>query len=155
MTDDRMYDFVGFELAGEAYAIPLEHVERAIRAVAVSEIPETPDWFAGVFNWAGQTTPVFDLRPVLRLPASPLSVDDRLLFVRRSGRTCALVAETNIRVISVPSEAVVSVEEYELEPRPIRSVVRWADRIYLELDLGRLFESVAGILSESDGRAEA
>jgi chemotaxis signal transduction protein len=39
--------FVGFRLGGQSYALPLDHVERALRMVAVPHVPESPPWVVG------------------------------------------------------------------------------------------------------------
>ncbi len=36
--------FVCFRLEKQVYALPVDRVERALRMVAVKQVPESPDW---------------------------------------------------------------------------------------------------------------
>ena len=42
-----------FLLDEQRYAVPMDSVERVIRAVAVTPVPETPEFVLGLINMAG------------------------------------------------------------------------------------------------------
>ena len=61
---------VVFLVDGQRYALPLSAVDRAVRAVAVTPLPEMPPQVLGAINVHGRVLPVLSLRPcpVVRCP---------------------------------------------------------------------------------------
>jgi purine-binding chemotaxis protein CheW len=84
---------VTFLLDGRRYALPMDSVERVIRAVAVTPVPEVPEYVLGLINMAGRILPVVSLRTCLGLPDRPVRPDDQFVIVRTSGLTVALVVD--------------------------------------------------------------
>jgi len=88
-SPDRLVTFL---LNEQSFAIPLEYVERALRMVAVTPVPNAPQGILGIINLSGRLVPVLDLRPCLGLPATSPSASDRLLVLTIEGRTLAVFA---------------------------------------------------------------
>jgi purine-binding chemotaxis protein CheW len=82
-----------FRLAEQRYALRLAAVERVIRSVAVTPVPETPAFVLGLMNLAGQLLPVCSLRRWLGLADRPVRPDDQMVLVRTSSFTLALVVD--------------------------------------------------------------
>jgi len=82
-----------FRIGEQRYALRLDAVERVIRAVAVTPVPETPAFILGLVNLAGQLLPVCSLRRCLGLPDRPLRSADQLVIVRTSRFTLALMVD--------------------------------------------------------------
>jgi purine-binding chemotaxis protein CheW len=118
-----------FTRAGQPFALPLAAVERVVRAVAITPLPEAPERVLGVINVQGRLIAVIDIRRPWCLPTPPLELSDRLIIAHTSRRPVALVAD--------------SVEGVEL-PSEHRMVV--AETILPGLD------SVEGVLKCDDGR---
>lgn len=72
--------FVEFLLDEQRYALPLGAVERIVRAVHVTKIPESPAIVFGIINVGGDVVPVIDLRKRLGLRDRPMRPDDRLIL---------------------------------------------------------------------------
>lgn len=90
MSSDQV---VVFELDGQRYALRLHEVERVIRAVAVTPVPETSSFILGLINLAGRLLPVVSLRCGLGLPDRPVRPDDQFVITRTSRLTLALVVD--------------------------------------------------------------
>lgn len=56
------------------YAVALTSVERVVRAVEITPLPNAPDIVLGVINVQGRVVPVVDIRKRFRLPARAISV---------------------------------------------------------------------------------
>ncbi len=84
---------VVFLLDGQRYALRLHEVDRVIRAVAVTPVPETSAFILGLINLAGRLLPVVSLRAGLGLPDRPVRPDDQFVITRTSRLTLALVVD--------------------------------------------------------------
>ncbi len=56
------FKLVVFRLDEQRYAIPLAAVERIVRAVEVTALPEGPEIVLGVIDMEGRIRPVLDTR---------------------------------------------------------------------------------------------
>jgi purine-binding chemotaxis protein CheW len=79
-----------FVLDGQKYALPLHVVDRVLRAVEVTPLPEAPPVIAGVFSLHGRPVPVIDLRRRFKLPDRGIDVDDHFIVARSSTMLVAL-----------------------------------------------------------------
>ena len=61
---------------------------------AVTRVPGSPAWLAGVANWRGRMLPVLDLRPLLGPPACPLASQ------RPPGRRCRPAATSSSGLVA-------------------------------------------------------
>lgn len=74
-------------------ALRLSVVERVIRAVYVSPLPEAPEIVAGVINVQGRVIPVIDMRRRFRLENRRMVLTDRIVIAHTARRPVALVAD--------------------------------------------------------------
>ena len=74
-------DLVVFRVGGHAYGIPVRAVVEVTRMVALSPLPDAPDWVAGVLDLRGLPVPVVDLaRRLGRLSRTPV-LERRIVVV--------------------------------------------------------------------------
>jgi purine-binding chemotaxis protein CheW len=81
---------VVFVLDGQRYALPLPAVERVVRAVEVTVLPEAPPIVIGVINIQGRVVPVVDLRKRFHLPERAVDPEDHFIVARSSTGVVAL-----------------------------------------------------------------
>lgn len=72
---------IGFRLADQDYALPIEVIQEVIRSVEATKLPSAPTFLSGVVNLRGRVTPLVSLRNLLRLPPG----DDLFIIVCRHG----------------------------------------------------------------------
>lgn len=102
-----------FIVEDQKYALPLETVDRVVRAVEVTPLPDAPPIIAGIFNLQGRPVPVVDLRRRFRLPERPVDVDDHFV-----------VAQSSTMLVAFPvDEALGLVRDLADEPVPASDVV--------------------------------
>lgn len=70
---------IGFRLADQEYALPIDVIQEVIRAVDATKLPSAPAFLSGVINLRGKVTPLVSLRTLLRLPPD----DDKFVVVCR------------------------------------------------------------------------
>ena len=86
-------DAVVVRLGTGRFAVSLASVAEVGRVPAVTRVPGTPGWVAGVANWRGRVLPILDLRSLLGAAESPLRSDARLLVLGADGVTVGLLVE--------------------------------------------------------------
>ncbi len=134
----RQRRWVQFALDSWRFALPLETVERVVRAAEVTLLPEAPAVVLGAIDIAGDILPVFDLRKRMALPPQSLHPSQQFIIVRsprrrlvlRIDEALGLIDESDVRAIEPPPADV---------PR-IRGVLSLADGLVLIQDLERILE---------------
>lgn len=90
---------VVFVLEGQRYALALEQVERLLRAVEITPLPESFGMVCGVINLQGRVVPVLDLRRRFGLPGREIDVRDQLLVVRSGQTLIALPVDDTLGLV--------------------------------------------------------
>jgi purine-binding chemotaxis protein CheW len=129
------YYFI-FRVGQGHYALQLSNIERVLRIVAVTVLPEAPFWVDGVINYAGRVMPVVDLRQRFSEPSKAIDLDDRLLILGE----IALRIESESDVAQVPRDQVNMLPMDLKGSRPISAVIHHLGCLYLELDSDRLMD---------------
>jgi purine-binding chemotaxis protein CheW len=136
-----MSQLVVWLLDAQRYALPLDAVERVVRAVAVTPLPDAPDVVCGVIDFHNQLIPVVNMRSRLRLPSREVALSDLLLLAHGATRRVAFFVDAVAGTIEQPGRAVAPGDG-----GCIAGIVRLADGIVLIQDLDR-------VLSPADERA--
>ncbi|MCX7365748.1 MAG: chemotaxis protein CheW [Alphaproteobacteria bacterium] len=89
----QLDQFVVFSLDEQRYALPLQAIERIVRAVEVTALPHAPPMVLGVIDMAGRILPVLSLRQHFGLPDRAVVPADRFLIARTALRTVAVVID--------------------------------------------------------------
>ena len=121
----------------QRYALPLSAVERVVRIVEVTPLPDAPDIIAGVVNVQGRIIPVADIRKRFRLPAREISLSDQLIVARTSRRPVALVVDAVIGIVEYREQEVTAAEDILPHIRYVEGVVQLKDGMTLIHDLDR------------------
>lgn len=129
---------VVFRLESREYAFPLAVVIEILRMVALTDVPESPPWFAGVINLRGRTVPVIDLRARLGLVPDPPKLDNAVVIAEADGRPVGFVADQVIDVPTLPPGSVDAVDDVAGEMHPVTAVARTEERLVMVLDPVRL-----------------
>ncbi|MBN1485081.1 MAG: purine-binding chemotaxis protein CheW [Chloroflexia bacterium] len=128
-----------FEVAGQAYGLPVGHVIRIIDMVEITRLPAAPPIVVGVIDFAGRVIPVVDMRQRLQRPLRPYSLGTPLIVAWLNGRTLALIVDRVSGVeelrpenVDVPSE--IFTADMILQARHLVGVARREQDLLLVLD---------------------
>jgi len=102
---------VVFTLDDERFALNLTRVERIVRAVEVTHLPDAPKTVLGVINVEGRIVPVVNTRKRLGLPERVIELDDLCSIVNGDGTSLALVADEVLPVLEIPDKRLVSSDD--------------------------------------------
>jgi len=120
-----------FRLGAQRYALPLEAVERIVRAVEVTPLPGAPASVLGAIDVQGLVVPVLSIRRRFGLPQSDIGTSDQFVLTRAAQRRVALAIDTAEGVLEHPAEAIVDAARITPGAGQIRGVVRLDDGLVL------------------------
>jgi purine-binding chemotaxis protein CheW len=132
------HQLVVFTLDEQRYAVPLSAVERIVRMVEITSVPQTPEIVLGVINVHGWIMPVVNLRRRFRLPEREPHPHDQLLIAHTSRRPVALVIDAVTEVVTLAAQDVVGGEKILAHLEYVAGVVKGGDGLILIHDLDRL-----------------
>ena len=96
---------VVFSLDNQRYALALDRVQRSIRVVAITPLPEAPAIVLGIIDLGGVVIPVIDIRMRFRHPPREVRLSDHLIVATAGKRTVALLVDETKGVIEVSPES--------------------------------------------------
>jgi purine-binding chemotaxis protein CheW len=134
-TAEQAVRLVVFSVDQHRYALPLDVVERIVRAVAITALPKAPAVVLGIIDVAGCLVPVFNLRRRFRLPERPLRPTDQLLLARVAQRSVALVIDEARGVVERAAGAIVAADEIAPHLQYLQGVLQFEDGLVLIQDL--------------------
>lgn len=150
--------FLQFELAGQAYALPLEQVREVTPAARdATALPHTDEVMIGVRPLRGELLPLVSMRTLLGLAPKTPEASDRVVVASLGEASLGLVVD-HVRAILRANErdvgAVPSVLNRGAGEARIDAIVRTPGGLVSVLATERIFleETVAGIIAEGAGR---
>ena len=91
-----------FELDGNPFGIPSQYVREIVRAVAMTTIPDAPEWLAGVINVRGRSMTVIDLRNRLFRSPPRIRLEDNIVLIQTTESEFAVLVDRCIDVRHLP-----------------------------------------------------
>ena len=126
-----------FTLGDQRYALPLSAVERVVRVVEVTPLPQAPDIVLGVVNVQGRVIPVVNPRRRFRLPERDIALTDQLVIAHTTRRPVALVVDAVTGVLEYSGREAVGARDIVPGMEYVEGVVKLEDGLVLIHDLDR------------------
>jgi purine-binding chemotaxis protein CheW len=161
ITETRQY--LTFKLDNEVFATDVAKVREVLDLTAITAIPKTPDFMAGVINLRGSVVPVVDLRLCFEMTKT---VSTR--------NTCIVVVEVLIEnepivigALADSVEEVIDLEPEQIQPPPrigsqirtdfIKGMGKRDTQFIMILDIDRVFsvDELTTIRTQEPGKALA
>jgi len=133
-TDQKI---VLFSLDETLYALPLNVVDGAVRAVTVTPLNQVPDIVLGIINVRGRIVPVIDTRRRFGLPLRQISLNDQFLLAFCSRRLVALVVDLVKEVHELDGKQIESSRDSLPFAPNLKGVAKLPDGLILIHDLER------------------
>ncbi len=135
--ENKLRRLVVFALDGNRYALRLSAVERIVRVVEVTPLPQAPEIVLGVVNVQGRIISVVDIRKRFRLPGREMSLSDQLVIAHTSRRPVGLVADTVSGVAERSVQEVIAAETILPGIEYVEGAAKLEDGIVFIHDLDR------------------
>jgi purine-binding chemotaxis protein CheW len=118
-------------------ALPLSQVERVVRAVAITPLPQAPGVVAGVIDVQGLVIPVLDIRRRFGLAGREVELTDAFILTRAGAQRLALIVEEVEGVTAVRADARVEADQVFPGLPWLEGILRLPDGLVLIQDLAR------------------
>lgn len=112
-------------------ALALACVERVVRAVYLTPLPDAPDIVLGVVNLQGRVIPAINLRKRFRLPDRAMRLSDQLVVARTVRRPVALVVDTVNGIFDYAEPDIASPDSILPDLEYVEGVVKLDDGLVL------------------------
>jgi len=129
---------VVFSLDDQRYALDLARVQRCIRVVAITPLPEAPAIVMGIIDLGGVVIPVINLRKRFNHPPRDGRLSDHLIVATTWKRTVALLVDETKGVIEASPESYAPAGEIMPRIELVDGAVKLEDGLVLIHDLERL-----------------
>lgn len=137
--NDDVAQLLIITLDEQRYALHLSAIERVIHAVEITSFPKAPETVAGIINLQGRVIPVIDLRRRFGLPQREIEIGDQFVIAHTPRRDVALVVNSVVGVIEIPSAEMIEAEKLLSGSRHIiEGVIKMEDDLILIQNLDRL-----------------
>ncbi len=135
MVDQAM---VIFSLDEQRYALPLDRVQRSIRAVAITPLPGAPAIVIGIIDLGGVVIPVIDTRGRFNHPPRDIRLSDHLVIATAGKRTIALLVDETTGVLEASPDNRTPADDIAPRLELVDGAIRAKDGLILIHDLERL-----------------
>lgn len=145
-----MVKIVRFALDEFHYGLALADVERVVRLVEITSLPQAPEIVLGVVNVQGRIIPVVNIRKRFRLPERELSPEDQLILAKTWKRPVGLAVDAVAGVVELPERRVTAAQVILHGLEYVEGVARLDDGMILIHDLDKFLS-----LDEESALSEA
>ena len=138
-----MLELLTFLIAGEQYAVGIEHIVEIVPPRVVTRIPNADSSVVGIVSLRGTIVTLLDVRRRLGHPAGAVSETTRVVVIDFRNETVGFTVDRVVRVVKLSAA--------EVEPHPvvhateleasIRGVFRVGGTLTILLDLDKLLDS--------------
>lgn len=137
------FKMVTFTLSGKDYAIDILKIKEIAKAGRFTYVPNTAPFVIGVYNLRGEIIPVLDLRIFFNIEV-PERTENRLesiIILRFEEQQYGIVVDRIDKVVGIQSSSIQPPHPLfgDINIKYIYGVVENADRLYILLDVNRIF----------------
>jgi len=140
-TDNQeLLQLVSFKIGNEEFGIDILKVQEIIRIMAITKVPNSPEFVEGVINLRGRVIPVLDLRVKLGMPSIDHNNSTRIVVVEINQTTVGFIVDAVSEVLRIPksiTEAPPAIVA-GIKTEYITSIAKLEDRLLIFLDLERV-----------------
>lgn len=148
-NESSMIDFkmVTFSLSGKDYSIDIMHIKEIAKAGRFTYVPNTLPFVLGVYNLRGEIIPILDLRLFFNIEVPERTGDkmENLLILNIDDQRFGVVVDKIDKVIGVQKSSIQPPHPLfgDINIKYIRGVVESNNRLYVLLDVTRIFSATA------------
>ncbi len=128
-----------FKLANEDYGLPISKVQEINRMVAVTKLPNSPEFMEGIINLRGRIIPVLDLRKRFGFNTREHQEDTRIIVVDVSGQTVGLIVDAVHEVAKIAGDCVEPPPpSFVMDAQFVQGIGKLADALVVILDIDHI-----------------
>jgi purine-binding chemotaxis protein CheW len=141
-SEGKVSKYVVFRLDDQDHGLPLTSVDRIVRAVAVTPLPNPPASVLGVINVQGQIIPVVSLRRLYGLADREIALSDQFIIAHTSRRAAALVVDAVTGVVDYGERDIIVADDILHDLDQMEAVSKHADGNVILHSLDKLLSDI-------------
>lgn len=144
---------VTFRLGDDLFAADIFSVERVLRYMTPTSVPDMPDYIEGVVDYQGRVVPIVNLRRRFEMPDVEVRNETRTLILHSGGEWIGVVVDAVTAVTSFDPAAVAPPPNLfrGLAGEYLKGIVRMGEKLVIFLDVERLLSSTERIALDRAG----
>jgi len=115
----------------QEYALPYTVVDKVVRSVEITQLPNAPDIIKGIINVHGRVIPVLSVREKLGCPGRDIDLDDKFIIAKAGKRTISFVVDEIIGIIEPSDKEVVAMDKIMPDPKLFGGTVKLPNNLIL------------------------
>ena len=139
------YRMVTFSLAGKDYAIDIMKVKEIFKAGRFTYVPNTLPFVLGVYNLRGEIIPIVDLRLFFNIDVGARDTNklEKMLIVSVGEQVFGVVVDDIDKIVGIQKSSIQPPHPLfgDINIKFIQGVVESDNRLYILLDIDRIFKS--------------
>jgi purine-binding chemotaxis protein CheW len=141
---------VTFQLGMDLFAADVFAVERVLRYMPPSSVPDVPEWIEGVMDYRDKVIPIVDMRRRIELAEASITPETRILVLTTSGGWVGAIVDTVHEVAVVPTASVAAPPALfrGLSAEFVRGIAKVREQLVVVLDVERVLTSADRIAFE-------
>jgi len=100
-----MGQYIGFQLGGEEYSIPILKVLEIINVPGMTRLPQTPEYIEGVANLRGSVVPIVNIKKLVKLDGAP-GGGDKVIVLSNGEVTFGILVDGITGVIGIDDSSI-------------------------------------------------
>ena len=92
-AEEKRFQVLLFSMGEQRFALSVLDVERVLRAVRITPLPDSPNHLLGLIDIGGQHVPIIDLSRRLGMETRAIDIDDRIIITGKPMRVGFFVSE--------------------------------------------------------------
>ena len=149
-SNHRSQKIIVFRLGSNKFGLSLEQVYEVVQMVAVTKIPDSPQWIGGVISVHGQVVPIIDLRTRFNLLPQEIKLNTPIILTNFKKRIVGLIVDEMVGVMSFSSLSMTPPKEIEIEAAYIKSFANEGQELVMVLDMENVVEGIEELLSDKN-----
>jgi len=138
----ELRQFVTFNLGDEEYAIEILKVQEIIRMIAITRVPNSPEFINGVINLRGKVIPVMDLGKRIGLIEKETNNDSRIIVVEIQHKIIGFIVDKVNIVLRINKNIIEPTPQMvgKIESEFINGIAKMENSLLILLDLEKIME---------------
>ena len=134
---------VTFRLGEDLFAADIFSVERVLRYMAPTSVPDMPDYIEGVIDYQGRVVPIVNLRRRFEMPEMEVRNETRILVLHSGGEWIGVVVDAVTAVTAFDPASVAPPPNLfrGLAGEYLKGIIRMGEKLVIFLDVERLLSS--------------
>jgi len=142
--NQELLQLVNFKIGNEEFGADILKIQEIIRTIAITKVPNSPDFIEGVINLRGRVIPVIDLRIKLGMQKKEHDNHTRIIVVEIMGKVMGFIVDSVSKVLRIPKSITEAPPEIltNINSEYITAVGKLEDRLLILLDLEKVFTTL-------------